>query len=63
MSTLKQRNNRSADRTRSADARAGSRRNRRLGTVGARAKDYPRGWTHFCHCDGSYSHSEARHVP
>lgn len=49
--------NRSADRTRSADSRAGSRRNRRLRNVGTRAKDYPPGFMHLYHCDGTYAGS------
>lgn len=52
----------SADRTRSADARAGSRRNRRLGTVGAREKDYPRGWVHLYNCDGSWAGAECMDI-
>lgn len=49
------RSNHARDRTRSADARAGSRRNKRMGTVGAREKDYPPGWNHMYHCDGTWA--------
>ena len=56
--------NRSADRTRSADARAGSRGNKRLRNVGPREKDYPPRTVHFYNCDGSYAGSAVvRHSP
>lgn len=51
---------RSADRTRSARSRAGSRRNKRLRNVGPRSSDYPKGWRRFYHCDGTFSHAERR---
>ena len=62
MLKLRQRRSHSADRTRSADARAGSRRNKRLGTVGAREKDYPPGWVHLYNCDGSWAGAECRNI-
>jgi hypothetical protein len=58
------RSNPSADRTRSADARAGSRRNKQLRSVGPRAKDYPATTIHYYNCDGSYAGSATiRHTP
>lgn len=52
------RTNPAADRTRSPQARSGSRRNKRLRNVPSRAADYPDSWCFFYHCDGSFSHAQ-----
>lgn len=47
-----------ADRTNSWRMRAGTRRNKRLRNVGTHAGDFPKSWTRFYHCDGSFSHAQ-----